>query len=114
MTHTATPWKFDSTNGCKAIKGGKSGNTKQAQYKEIAYTVGLSNEEEDKANAQFIATACNSHDALLAAAKAALDGFEAVYNSLDSFDDAKVEPIKAILRSAIAQAEPRQAEGREG
>jgi len=56
---TPGPWKFDDdAMGCRAIKGGKSGSHKQAQYTEIAYTVGLSNDERDRANAAYIA-ACS-------------------------------------------------------
>ena len=55
--HTAAPWKCDHNFGCKDIKGGKDGTHKQAQYKSIAYTVGLFNEEEDHANAKLMASA---------------------------------------------------------
>ena len=55
--HTTGPWKFDPGLGCKAIKGGKCGAHKQAQYVDIAYTTGLSDDAKDTANARLIAAA---------------------------------------------------------
>ncbi len=50
------PWRADEGLGCKRIMAGKSGRYKQAQYQtEICCTPGLSDEEEDKANAESIA-----------------------------------------------------------
>lgn len=54
---TPGPWKADTGLGCKEIKGAKCGPHKQAQYSEIAYTVGLQNDERDAANAILIAAA---------------------------------------------------------
>lgn len=57
--HTRFPWKADNNLGCKTIKGNKSGGHRQAQYlTDIAYTVGLENEDEDRANANLLADAC--------------------------------------------------------
>ena len=55
--HTAAPWKFDDHPGCRPIKGGKDGAHKQAQYKEIAWTVGLADDDEDRANAVLLTQA---------------------------------------------------------
>ena len=57
MTHTPGPWKADTGLGCKAIKGNKAGDHKQAQYTEIAWTVGLRNEATDRDNARLLAAA---------------------------------------------------------
>jgi hypothetical protein len=46
---TKGPWKADRNLGCKRIKGGKSGSSKQAQYYEVACTPGLYSEAEDLA-----------------------------------------------------------------
>ena len=67
MTHTRSPWKSDKNLGCKKIKGAKSGTHKQAQYKEIAWTVGLWDEDEDLANAQLMARAPELQSAIRAA-----------------------------------------------
>jgi len=61
---TPGPWKTDANAGCKSIKGGKAGDHKQAQYTEIATTVGLHNEDEDRANAALIAAAPDLYEAL--------------------------------------------------
>jgi len=92
--HTPGPWKFDKNLGCKTIRGGKSGPTKQAQYTELADTHGLNNEETDTANARLIAaapallaelTARRARDAeveaLVAAAKRTTDAFRALGES---------------------------------
>lgn len=54
---TPGPWKTDKNLGCKSIKGDKAGTWKQAQYKKIAYTVGLNDEKEDLANTLLMAAA---------------------------------------------------------
>lgn len=64
--HTPGPWKFDNTSGCRPIKAGKHGTHKQAQYRHIAHTDGLFDDEEDKANANLIAAAPELLAALLA------------------------------------------------
>ena len=58
--HTPEPWKFDKGLGCKAIKGNKGGAHKQAQYTEIAWTVGLANEDKDRANAARLVACVNA------------------------------------------------------
>jgi len=62
--HTPTPWKFDDKLGCRSIKGAKCYSHKQAQYLKVAYTVGLADDAVDRANAQLIVTAVNSHSTL--------------------------------------------------
>lgn len=58
MTHTLGPWKVRSNgSGCRLIVGGKSGTHRQAQYREVAFTVGLSDDKEDQANARVLAAA---------------------------------------------------------
>lgn len=57
--HTPTPWKASDDLGCKPIKGGKSAGHRQAQYTEIAWTVGLA-EEIDAANAARIVACVNA------------------------------------------------------
>lgn len=62
---TSGPWKRTDTMGCKEIRGDKSGHWKQAQYRGIASTHGLSDEAEDAANADLMVTARNQLPALL-------------------------------------------------
>lgn len=45
--------------GCRQI-GVKLGKHRQAQHSEVAYTVGLADDREDRANAAFIVAACPS------------------------------------------------------
>ena len=55
---TDGPWRIEPVLGCKRIQAGKAGVHKQAQWKtEVACTPGLADEEQDNANATFIATA---------------------------------------------------------
>jgi len=86
--HTALPWRVQpmppNVGGCRSIQANKSGTHKQAQWRtEICYTVGLSNDNEDKANARLIVTACNCHDDLLEVAKAAFG----LIDKLGEYDD---------------------------
>ena len=74
--HTPTPWKFDNTRGCRSIKGGKIGSSKQARYTEVACTVGLSNDDRDRANAELIVRAVNAHDSLVAALETTERGYD--------------------------------------
>ena len=71
MTHTPGDLRVKplppNTEGCRAIQGPKSGTHKQAQHTEIAYTVGLSNDETDQDNATRLVHCWNCHDDLLAA-----------------------------------------------
>lgn len=62
---TPQPWKADKNLGCKSIKGDKRGQFKQGQHTELAYTVGLSDEAADAANARLIATAVNALPSLI-------------------------------------------------
>lgn len=64
QSHTPGPWKLDDQPGCRPIKGGKSGKHKQAQYTEVAWTVGLWDDDEDRANARLIAAAPEMYDLL--------------------------------------------------
>ena len=66
-THTPSPWKYDENLGCRPIKGGKSGISRQAQYKEIAFTTGLNDDDEDRANARLMSAAPDMYEALLLA-----------------------------------------------
>lgn len=66
--YTPGPWKYDPGAGCKRIKGGKSGAHRQAQYNDVAYTVGCYREEVDEANARLIAAAPELLEALEALA----------------------------------------------
>jgi len=62
---TPQPWKADKNLGCKSIKGDKRGQSKQGQHTELAYTVGLSDEAADAANARLIATTVNALPSLI-------------------------------------------------
>lgn len=60
---TAGPWVVRGGDGCKEVRGNKAGRAKQDQYKtEVCATPGLSDEAEDRANAEFIAAARNAVD----------------------------------------------------
>lgn len=52
---TPGPWKADKNEGCRSIKAGKHGTHRQAQHQQIACTSGLSDDAEDRANAELIA-----------------------------------------------------------
>lgn len=70
MSFTPGPWKVTCNGpGCRTIGGDKRGLNRQAQYKGIAVTVGLSNDKEDRCNARLIAAAPE----LLTALKALVD-----------------------------------------
>lgn len=96
---TPGPWKADDNYGCRAIRGGKSGTHKQAQYYEVACTVGLNNEAEDEANARLIAAAPD----LLVACKAALVRLE----RLDDAGTGEHSPAYLQVQAATAKAEGR-------
>jgi hypothetical protein len=99
VKHTPGPWKAGNDSGCRPIKAGKSGRHRQAQYMEIANTVGLSDDAEDRANARLIAAAPD----LLAALKRALpwirEGLE--FQSIEPQARADL----AAAESALAKAE---------
>jgi hypothetical protein len=62
---TPGPWRAADNHGCRQIKAKKSGEHKQGQwYYEVACTPGLSDDDEDKANARLIAAAPDLHEAL--------------------------------------------------
>lgn len=66
MKHSPTPWTLDEEAlagvcGCR--------NLVDAEGNELAGTHGLADDSEDMANAQFIVTAVNAHDVLVAALK---------------------------------------------
>ena len=71
VKHTPLPWAWSlplgADEGCRTIKGDKIGHHKQARYKEIAYTLGLSDDKKDEANAALIVKAVNAHDELVTA-----------------------------------------------
>lgn len=100
MSSTSKPWKADKNLGCKSIKGGKTGNWKQAQYKQIAYTVGLSNENEDLANAILMAAAPE----LLEALEGMLSDYESQYGEKYCKCGANVICPACRARKAIAKA----------
>lgn len=97
--HTPLPWKFDKNEGCRPIKGGKHGKHKQGQYKDVAWTVGLVDDDEDSANAEFICQAVNNHDALVKALEGAIgtSEFPTLYPN-------QREAWKAILANAKADS----------
>lgn len=64
---TPGPWKRDPVAGCKAIKGGKNGPHRQSQYDEIAYTMGLADDDTDAANADLMVAARTAVPALVRA-----------------------------------------------
>jgi hypothetical protein len=98
--HTPGPWRWGGA-GRKGTFAERShvvdmGNPPSAPF---AVCYGDRSIEENRANAEFIVKACNSHASLLAALKAARD---AVRNSdaLYSLPDALMEQIEAAIRDA--------------
>lgn len=69
---TRGPWKADKNEGCKKIKGAKLGTHRQAQHVEVAYTVGLADEKQDRANAELIALVVSRLPGLLVLARRGL------------------------------------------
>jgi len=69
--HTPTPWAIKENNlGCKEIVHLRKGETEyDSFFTAIGYTHGLACEAQDKANAEFIVRACNSHETLIEACK---------------------------------------------
>ena len=117
---TAGPWKFDDTPGCRQIKGGKhEPHKKQSQYKEIACTVGLYDDGEDRANAAFIVTACNSYDSNMETIARLTEALEGLIAAEERFeDDTGIElddlitDALVVAKSALASAsQPEQKEG---
>lgn len=105
--HTALPWKVDKGLGCKKIKGGKMGKGRQAQYQVIGWTEGLHDEEKDKANAEFIVTACNSHYELIEALRKMRDFFQQYvplvdHNGKSLNNDWDWNSIELVLKKAKA------------
>ncbi len=99
--HTKLPWKHDKNLGCKTIKGGKHGKNRQGQYREVAYTPGLPNDEEDLANAELIVRAVNSHDALVEACEA---GLAVIYDMRPSDKFDLENTAQRLLEQALAKA----------
>ena len=96
VKRTPGPWKFDTGLGCKGIKGGKCGSSRQAQYTDIAYTVGLSDEKQDEANARLISAAPD----LLDVAKRIVEWMDDNgYSSIDQSFGARAAIAKAEGRS---------------
>lgn len=62
--YTPGPWKFDDVLGCREIKGDKYPPHRQGQYRPIASTHGLANDDEDRANARLISAAPDLLEAL--------------------------------------------------
>jgi len=121
MTHTKTPWKLEvgkySGNNWMvgSIYFGRSRENDKEYWAHIT-TDGVHASEmgcsDAKTDAELWVTACNSHDALFEAAKAALKELE--YINKHGLGDLDTHEVEAQLRAAIAQAEPDKAEGGEG
>ena len=65
--HTPTPWSYSGTSGDTHIMGPPRAGGRRT-IAEVCPHNAVSLEEQD-ANKEFIVRACNSHDALVAAAK---------------------------------------------
>ncbi len=108
--HTEGPWKVQPfkkhvSGGCRTIKAHKAGDHKQAQWRTVVcYTVGLSNDNKDQANAHLIAAAPE----LLEACRYALSVFDSIPNetaaAIEDGLDEKIEVER--LQDAIAKARP--------
>ncbi len=97
---TPGPWHAGDNHGCRQIKAKKSGEHKQGQwYYEVACTPGLSDDDEDKANARLIAAAPDLYEALREA-----HGVLRYYiTEAGSIDDADSQ-LLARMVSALARA----------
>lgn len=83
-THTSLPWRIDAVYGVKS----------DADTELLASTYCEPNPQRNKANAEFIVKACNSHYELLEACKAVLV-------SIQGADD----QLERIVKQAIAKTE---------
>ncbi len=93
MTHTPGPWTImamDADIGCRTILGGRS-------YFAITETVGLSDDDEDRANAHLIAAAPE----LLEALEAIAEGRTLV---MDDIGETFAEALRRDARAAIEKA----------
>lgn len=104
---TPAPWKHGGGPGCRSIKGGKIGRHRQAQYKDVAYTVGLHDDEEDKANAVLIASAPTLLPAALAELKRwrpVIEAAKALKESRDHLHPRQMSARELALYEAICAA----------
>ncbi len=71
MPHSPLPWRIkDDGAGCKSIVDARSEEVFEVSDSvpgEVGFTVGLTDEEADKGNAEFIVEACNMYGEVLAA-----------------------------------------------
>ena len=121
MTHTKTPWMFFQPDAKTGIIVRDSGHDLVGEFTPFGLIFGRTLTNKDKENIAFFLTACNSHDALFEAAKAALDELEKFTGEWSGKDDKYApawviqwKPMITQLRAAIASAEPDKAEGGEG
>jgi hypothetical protein len=78
--HTPTPWQVQTTGNCPGLVVETDGPDNPVT---VADCIGddLVSPDECRANAEFIALACNAHDDLLAACKAMLKRMEVAYDA---------------------------------
>jgi hypothetical protein len=112
---TEAPWKSDPGPGCRKIKGGKNGRRKQAQYTEVAFTVGLHDDKTDAANAIGIATLRNHARNAAALLREAAEEVEQLRSRVDSeaeyqalTDNMRMRPVYEAAMAWRRNRGPRQ------
>ena len=99
MNHTPTPWELSEKENFmgswEILDGDNSDNT----IAMTSYRLGTTDEEKQKANAEFIVRACNSHDELVKALK------EIASYSPHCCEDCPCDYLRQVAEEAIAKAE---------
>lgn len=101
--HTPTPWSLFDLNGVLAIKNPRS----DASHNEIVFWTGFDAShypKQARANAAFIVTAVNNHDALVNALRNARNYIDAVI--INTPDKKKRRNFSECLRIIEAALEP--------
>ena len=108
MSHTPGPWydwlPHGCDGGCRTIRTEEGRARGSYHGAEIAYTCGLADDDEDKANARLIAAAPDLLEALKAITKVEMPERD------NSAWREVVQTIKNIARDAIKSAEGREGE----
>jgi len=92
MEHTPTPWSLTDSESQSQVKAGPY--VYHPHYSHVAPSMEL------RANAAFIVKACNLHDELVAALRAALP------HLIEHHQDAGAYTASKLVEAAIAKAAP--------
>ena len=110
-SHSPLPWRVE-VDSCAACRDYGRDGEYQIVGPDGGPPAGYHAHFANRADAEFIVTACNSHHDLLAALKLALDQAEGRFNCLPYEEDGTcarrcIRELPAKLRAAIAKAETR-------